>query len=96
MSNALKALGIAIGVAIIMCGFVVISDFSESDYSFIGIVLIVQGAFQCCYSLIIARTYDKVNEIKDTNLSYIEQMLAYTKNQVIDIKEKLNDKEEEN
>lgn len=91
MSNLLKVLGIVLGVAIILSGFAVISEFSESDFSFIlGIILIVQGAFQCCFSLIVANTYDKAKEIKDNNLSYIEELIIYTKNQVKEISAKVD------
>lgn len=91
MSTLLKFLGIFLGVTVVLSGAFVLSDFSDSNLWFIGVILIIQGVFQCCFSLIVGKIYDNINDIKDNNLSYLENLIVYTKNQIKEMNEKLSD-----
>lgn len=90
----LKLLMSFLGFAYIMISTIVAAVMSADEIGMVmGIVVFIQGIILGCILIGISRILNNTNS---DSIAYIEQMLAYTKNQVIDIKEKLNDKEEEN
>lgn len=90
MSTLLKVLGVILGVLVIISALLMI-DYGNDG---VGLILIIAGVFQCCFSWLVADTYNMVKEIKENNLPYIENLVIYTKNQVKEIKEKMDGEEE--
>ena len=90
MSTLIKILGVILGVFIIISALLMV-DYGNDG---VGLILIIGGVFQCCFSWLIADTYNMVKEIKENNLSYIEELVVYTKNQIKEIKGKIEDEEE--
>lgn len=93
MSVYLKICSAILSVLIIIIGIIGMLSGNENDF-FLGVILILIGIFQYCLLCVISDTYDMVKSIKENNLPYIEDLITYTKNQVKEIKSKIEGEEE--
>lgn len=92
MTIVLRIAGLLLGVTFVIAGVNIASEYGSNNIAAItGMLMIIQGIFVFCLSEIVSKIYDELEEIKNDNLKYVEDLLVYTKNQVKSITVLINE-----